>query len=89
MKKKDLSTLDLPALQKKRDKASIIQKIVLGMIIFYIAFIIYTFLAKEWEVDRLAPLVGGLAALVAATASLRKQLTQVEEEIARRSPLRS
>ncbi len=89
MKKRDLSTLDLPTLQKKKERAATVQKIVLGMILLYLAFIVYFLLTKEWEAQRFGPLVAGLAGLVAATGSLKRQMTRVEEEIARKSSLRS
>ncbi|MBX2870664.1 MAG: hypothetical protein KTR30_01150 [Saprospiraceae bacterium] len=89
MKKKDLSSLDLPALQKKRDRAARVQKVVLGLIIFYVVFIIYTFVTKEWEASRFGPLVAGLAGLAAATSSLKRQISQVEQEMASRSPVES
>lgn len=89
MKKRDLSTLDLSTLQKKKDRAATVQKIVLGLILVYIGFIIYTIVAKEWEATRFGPLVAGLAGLVAATSSLKRQISQIDIEIANRSQLGS
>ena len=85
MKKRDLSTLDLSALQKKKNRTARVQKIVWGMILLYLAFIVYFLLTVEWKAERFSALMGGLVGLAAATGSLKRQITRVDEEIARKS----
>ena len=85
MKKRDLSTLDLSALQKKKNRAATVQKIVWGMILLYLAFIVYFLLTKEWKAERFSSLMAGLVGLAAATGSLKRQMTRVDEEIAKKS----
>lgn len=84
MKQKDYSAIDLPTLQNKRDRAATVNKIVLGLILLYIGFMVYFLISKDWEASRFGPLTAGMAGLVAATSSLKRKLQRMDEEIEKR-----
>lgn len=84
MRKKDLTTLDVFALQSRRKRAKTVSMVIYSLILFYIGFMVYLLVTKDWDTMQFAPLVAGFAALVAAIASLRRQISSIDQELASR-----
>lgn len=84
MKKEEMSSLDLPTLQRKKEKLGTVLKVIYGFIILYLSFVVYFLLTKDFDINRFGPLVAGFGGLAVVISNLKQQEKLMEEEIASR-----